>query len=519
MLLIIFLLCGKNYICRKSDDMSEQEIAMNPNDLVRYLGKSPETFTRADLISFIEYRQIRMVNFRYVAGDGKLKTLNFIINSREHLENILTFGERVDGSSLFPFINAGSSDLYVLPRYRTAFVNPFSEIPSLEILCSFIDHTGKPLDNAPEYILQKAARQFREDTGMNLKAFGELEYYVNSPLDDHYIAEDQKGYHISSPFSKWEDLRVRALELIARTGGKVKYGHSEVGNFTRDGQAFEQHEIEFLPMDIEQAAEQLVIAKWILRRLANEHGIELSFAPKITVGKAGSGLHIHLMLEKDGNNFMLEGNELSVAAKKMISGILSLAPALTAFGNTIPTSYLRLVPNQEAPTRICWGERNRSVLVRVPLGWSSREGMANMVNPAEKEIAPAAGGRQTVEFRAPDGSADVYNLLAGLLVAARKGILDPEGLAKADKLHVNSDIFHSPEAMKDLDSLPTSCFASATALEVSRSAFEEKGIFPEGHIDAVIHRLRSYRDSQLSEQLEGKFDEIRELVLKFIHVM
>lgn len=492
---------------------------MNPNDLVRFLGKSPEHFTRADLISFIEQNGIKMVNFRYVAGDGKLKTLNFIINNLEHLESILTYGERVDGSSLFPFIEAGSSDLYVIPRYRTAFVNPFSEIPSLEILCSFFDHTGKPLENAPEHILQKAAAQFRKDTGLNLKAFGELEYYVNSPLDEHYIADDQKGYHISSPFAKWEELRIRALELIARAGGKVKYGHSEVGNFTRDGQAFEQHEIEFLPMEIEQAADQLVIAKWILRKLANDYGIELSFAPKITVGKAGSGLHIHLMLEKEGKNVMLTGNNLSDKAKKMIAGILEMAPALTAFGNTIPTSYLRLVPNQEAPTRICWGERNRSVLVRVPLGWSSREGMINQVNPAEKEISDAASGRQTVEFRAPDGSADIYNLLSGLLVAARKGLLDPDALRNADRWYVASNVIRNEQGLSELESLPGSCVASARALQESRAVFEENGIFPPGHIDSIIGKLRSYNDTQLSEKLEGKTEEIRELVLKFIHVM
>ena len=83
--------------------------------------------------------------------------------------------------------------------------------------------------------------------------------------------------------------------------------------------------------------------------------VEVSFAPKITVGKAGSGMHIHLMLEKDGRNVMIENGKLSDTAKKMIAGILDLSKGLTAFGNTIPTSYLRLVPHQEAPTNICWG--------------------------------------------------------------------------------------------------------------------------------------------------------------------
>lgn len=82
----------------------ESLFSFNPNPLVRYLQKPAEQFTREDLIKFIEGNQIQQLNFRYVAADGRLKTLNFIITGRDHLESILTFGERVDGSSLFPFM-------------------------------------------------------------------------------------------------------------------------------------------------------------------------------------------------------------------------------------------------------------------------------------------------------------------------------------------------------------------------------------------------------------------------------
>ncbi len=112
--------------------------AMNPNPLVQYLNKPAAAFTRSDLIRFVEDNDIEMINFRYAAWDGRLKTLNFIINSRNHLESLLSAGERVDGSSLFPFIEAGSSDLYVIPKYKTAFVNPFTEVPTLDLLCSFL---------------------------------------------------------------------------------------------------------------------------------------------------------------------------------------------------------------------------------------------------------------------------------------------------------------------------------------------------------------------------------------------
>ena len=501
--------------------MKDAEILMNPNTLVQYLKKPAEQFTKKDIIDFCEDNEIEMINFRYAAEDGKLKTLNFIISSKEHLETILSTGERVDGPSLFSFIEAGSSDLYVIPRFKTAFLNPFSEIPALDILCSFYTSEGKPLESAPEYILKKAHQKFTVATGYTFKALGELEYYVNSEVEDVYPAVDQKGYHESKPYAKFEELRVEALELIAQCGGKVKYGHSEVGNFTKGEQAYEQHEIEFLPTPVEDAVDQMLIAKWILRNLSNEYGVEISLAPKITVGKAGSGLHIHMMLEKDGKNIMVENGKLSDPARKMIAGILDLSDALTAYGNTIPTSYLRLVPHQEAPTNICWGDRNRSVLVRVPLGWIGAENMLKDVNPQECSEPEAADSKQTVEFRAPDGSADLYHLLAGLVVAAQHGLEMDNALEMAEKLYVDVNIFDDEhkEKLAQLEKLPESCYDSALRLEKKRGAFEKNGIFPKGTIDSFVERLKSYDDKNLSERLYGKDEEIRKLVMSYIHVM
>ena len=106
------------------------------------MGKASDKFTKADIIKFIVDNDIRMVNFMYPAGDGRLKTLNFVLNSLEYLDTILSCGERVDGSSLFSFVNAEHSDLYVLPRFKTAFVDPFSEIPTLTLLCTYFDKDG-----------------------------------------------------------------------------------------------------------------------------------------------------------------------------------------------------------------------------------------------------------------------------------------------------------------------------------------------------------------------------------------
>lgn len=490
--------------------------SFNPNPLVRYLQKPAELFTGEDLINFIEGNQIQELNFRYVAADGRLKTLNFVITGRDHLENILAFGERVDGSSLFPFMETGSSDLYVVPRYRTAFVNPFSEIPSLEILCSFFDYQGKPLELSPEYVLQKAVSHFRETTGMEMKMMGELEYYVNSKCEGIFPATDQKGYHESEPFAKYEGMRKEALQMIAACGAKIKYGHSEVGNFTVGDESFEQHEIEFLPTDPESAADQLVIAKWILRMLAEKRKIEISFAPKITIGKAGSGLHFHMLIEKDGRNVVMEDGKLSADSRKIIAGILDVADALTAFGNTIPTSYLRLVPNQEAPTKICWGDRNRSALVRVPLGWNGKHNMIAIANPGVPVLAKNSDSRQTFEFRVPDGSANIHLIMAGLIVASMHGLNKSDALQLADQLYVEGNIFRNIP-VQQLQQLPASCVESGKCLESKRAIFEANGIFPEQLINYTIESLIRFNDENLAAELKGNPDATRELVMKFIH--
>ena len=187
--------------------MKDTGISLNPNRIVQYLGKPPEEFTKEDLIKFIDENKIETINFRYVGGDGRLKTLNFIITSRGQLDQLLSAGERVDGSSLFSYVDAASSDLYVIPRYRTAYVNPFSSIPTVDILCSYYTKEGTRLPSSPENILKKAHDVLKDNTGLSLEAMGELEYYVLYDKQPLYPTAAQKGYQESSPFCKWEMLR------------------------------------------------------------------------------------------------------------------------------------------------------------------------------------------------------------------------------------------------------------------------------------------------------------------------
>ena len=499
--------------------MANNELLMNANEVVAFLQKPSSEFTKEDIVRFIQENEIKMVNFMYPGGDGKLKTLNFIINNLAYLDTILTCGERVDGSSLFSFIQAGSSDLYVLPRFSSAFVDPFAEIPTLCMLASYFDKDGNPLESSPEYTLAKAAKAFREVTGMEFHAMGELEYYVITPDEEVFPAVDQRGYHESMPYAKTNDFRTLCMSYIAKAGGQIKYGHSEVGNFSQDGLIYEQNEIEFLPVPVEKAADELMIAKWIIRNLAYQMGMNVTFAPKITTGKAGSGMHVHMRLMKDGKSVMVENGKLSNTARTAIAGLMKLADSITAFGNKNPMAYFRLVPHQEAPTNVCWGDRNRSVLVRVPLGWAAGVDMMHKANPQQPAETPDTSMKQTFEMRSPDGSADVYQLLAGLCVGCRYGFELPNALEIAEQTYVDVNIHDAANADKlsRLGQLPDSCVASADCLERQRKVYEAHGVFSPAMIDGIIKQLRDFNDSNLRKEVENRPQELKELVERYFH--
>ena len=499
--------------------MANNELLMNANEVVAFLQKPSSEFTKEDIVRFIQENDIKMVNFMYPGGDGKLKTLNFIINNLAYLDTILTCGERVDGSSLFSFIQAGSSDLYVLPRFSSAFVDPFAEIPTLCMLASYFDKDGNPLESSPEYTLAKAAKAFREVTGMEFHAMGELEYYVITPDEEVFPAVDQRGYHESMPYAKTNDFRTLCMSYIAKAGGQIKYGHSEVGNFSQDGLIYEQNEIEFLPVPVEKAADELMIAKWIIRNLAYQMGMNVTFAPKITTGKAGSGMHVHMRMMKDGKSMMVENGKLSNTARTAIAGLMQLADSITAFGNKNPMAYFRLVPHQEAPTNVCWGDRNRSVLVRVPLGWAAGVDMMHKANPQQPAETPDTSMKQTFEMRSPDGSADVYQLLAGLCVGCRYGFELPNALEIAEQTYVDVNIHDAANADKlnRLGQLPDSCVASADCLERQRKVYEAYGVFSTAMIDGIIKQLRDFNDSNLRKEVENRPEELKELVERYFH--
>ncbi len=502
------------------------------NPVCVFLDKQKEDFTRDDLLKIIEAKQIERITFHYTALDGKLKEMQIPIPTRKNAECVLTEGERVDGSSLFKgMVDSGLSDLYVVPMWKTAFINPFDN-KSLDFVCKYITAEGELAPYTPDNILIKAAELFKKNTGIELHAFGELEFYLfYTPEQNMYLPLRQRGYHASGPYVKSGRILAEMEREITQIVGSVKYAHSEVGFIERIesqsdelmGKNGEQLEIEFLSTPIEEAGDSLVIAKWLVRNIAARHNMLATFTPKLEDGVAGSGMHVHLKLIKDGKNVSVDKTgSLSAESKKVIGGLCQYADVLTAFGNTVASSYLRLVPNQEAPTQICWSDSNRSAMIRVPLGWSKIKNLASIVNK-NKNIEPLEiDSMQTFELRTGDGSAQVHLFLAGIAMAAEWGMTHSEALALAEKLYVKGNIFKDKELAKDLSHLPASCADSADLLLKKREYFERNNIFPESVINYVIHSLQSENDRALHKNLSelmgrNRVMELRRIMHKDIH--
>jgi len=502
------------------------------NPLEVFLDKPAEDFQRADLFKIIEHKQIEHLTFHYTALDGKLKELKLPVSSRNQAERILAEGERVDGSSLFKgLIEAGLSDLYVVPLYKTAFLNPFDNL-SLDFICRYLNQEGKQACFTPDNILAKASDFFRKSTGLELHCLGELEFFVISEKEPGLFPLEKQGYHEASPFIKSGEILAESVRFLTQITGAVKYAHSEngyVGCLQSDleeikGKRAEQLEVEFQSAPVAEMADYLVLGKWLIRNVAYRHGCVATFAPKIEEGVAGNGLHFHIELKKKGENVMMGSDgKLSEPARRLIGGLCEYASSLTAFGNTVPSSYLRLVPDQEAPTQIFWSDLNREALVRVPLGWSNEMNLAKILNPQEKDEVENTASRQTVELRSPDGSAFVHLLLAGVVMAAEWGFKDNRSLEIAKKLYVKRDDFVNMKNLNTFLPLPNSCVESSRFLLKNRELYEREGIFPPEIIDYVAKGLKAEDDEEVSQKLqdlpEGKrLPEARKIMHRYLHI-
>jgi glutamine synthetase len=459
--------------------MAESDDRAAVPSLVTLIGKPPSEWTVLDLQAVVRELGIRLLSLMHVGGDGLLKALDFVPRSDAHLRDILAGGERADGSSLFPGlgVQVASSDVILAPRPATAFLDPFAPQPTLAVLCGHLGPDLEPLAPSPDTIVRRAFERVRRETGIELHALGEVEFFLGKrAAEGDGNGVEERGYHATAPAVFGEALRREAIVLLADMRVPVKYAHAEVGYIARgeaDERRWEQHEIELALQPLPEAAEAVVLTHWVLGNLARRQGLAISFDPVVRVGHAGSGLHFHLSPLADGRHLATTGDDgkLQAEAGWLVGGLVQIGAALMAFGNRAPASLLRLNQGRETPLAVVWGERNRSALVRLPVLPRGSRG--------EPSTAP------TVEFRLPDASAHPHLLLAGIAQAMLLGRATPGLTALLDRTRA-SRAAASPEGAAPV---PRTFAEVARELDRWRPALAEGGVFPAALLDQVAERL------------------------------
>ena len=374
-------------------------------------------------------RGVRLVSLMHVGGDGWLKTLDFVPRSEEHLRDILSGGERADGSSLFAGLGievgrlghpaaAARRDRVPrsvrrrCPRWCCCAATPAATARRCRSRPT--PSCAAPASGSCASWASSCTRSARSSTSS-----------AGARARSDVYGADDRGYHATSPFVFGEALRRDALALLAEIGVPVKYGHSEVGYVQAaeaDGFIWEQHEIELALAPLPDAADAVVLTQWVLRNLAHRDGMRCSFDPILRRGHAGTGLHFHFSPVVDGEHLGgrdADGRARAAPAQWLIAGLVRMGGALMAFGNRTEGSLVRLTQAKEAPNAIVWGEFDRSALVRLPIVATTEDG---------RPVSPP-----TIEFRLPDGSAHPHLLLAGVaqaMVEARASA-DLDGAARA----------------------------------------------------------------------------------------
>ncbi len=312
----------------------------------------------------MEEKKIAQIRLFVVDIEGHPK---FMIIPRGHLEEAVD-GIGIDGSSIPGFTTVDKSDLIAKPDIESAV---FLENEVI-IFCDVYDRKGNLFEGEPRSIL----KQVLQKNTFLVKP--ELEFYLlnrECPADREGYMDDAEGLTLITNVCNSTDILVERV-------------HHENGPG--------QYEIEPLMAPALKACDNTILLKEALRKKAHSHGLTATFMPKPLKGVAGSGMHVHILLEKNGEN-LFEG--FSEKALYFVGGLLSHARGITALCNPIINSYKRLVPHYEAPVYITWGKGNRSTLVRIPLG-----------------------GKTRIEYRAPDPSCNPYLALALILGAGLDGI-------------------------------------------------------------------------------------------------
>ena len=354
------------------------------------------------VLRVVDEQDIRFIRLWFTDVMGILKS---VAVAPVELEHAFTEGIGFDGSAIEGLARVYEADMIARPDPRTFAVLPLpgKRSGTARMFCDILMPNGEPARAEPRNILKRTLAKAAE-MGFTCYTHPEVEFYLFEPPTDPHaplVPADQGGYFDHLAKGNSMDFRRSAITMLEQMGITVEYSHHEAGPG--------QNEIDLRYSDALTTADNLMTLRTIVKEAALEHGVLATFMPKPMADQPGSGMHTHISLfEGERNAFHQPGAEygLSMIARSFIAGLLRFAPEITAITDQHVNSYKRLWGGAEAPSYICWGSRNRSALVRIPMA------------------KPGKGKATRIEYRAIDSAANPYLAFAVLLAAGLKGVAE-----------------------------------------------------------------------------------------------
>ena len=468
----------------------------------------PETL--AEIKKLCEKNSVKIADFMMIDLNGRWRHLAMPIERLT--EDTLRNGVGFDGSN-YGFAPVEKSDMVFVPDLKSAYLDPFAEIPTLAMIGDVYvidlpnnrrfdqDPRNVALDAEKYLSLTGIADEIRIAPEFEFHVFDHVSYEIkrNSSkfkLDTaqaEWNTGDEKenlgykiplkaGYHAAPPWDRLSGFRSRVTIMMETLGIAVKYHHHEVGG---PGQV--ELEVEF--GGLKEMADKTMMTKYIIKNQAVAEGKSVTFMPKPLFGEAGNGLHVHMHLFKDGKPLFYDPggySQLSKTALYFIGGILKHVRSLCGFTNPSTNSYKRLVPGYEAPVTIGFATSNRSSVIRIP---------AYAKDPGHKRF----------ELRSPDGTSNPYYAYSAILMAGIDGVkksIDPE---KEGYGPYDFNLYNLPkEEQAKLKFLPQSLDEALDALEEDHAYLTEGDVFPKKLIEIWIENKRkeTLRFKQLPHPVE-----------------
>jgi glutamine synthetase len=453
--------------------------------------------TSHDVVALAHSADARIVDLRFCDLPGLMQ--HFSIPVEELTEEGIESGYGFDGSSIRGFQAIHESDMLLMPDPSTAVMDPFREVPTLQIHCFVVDPiTRESYSRDPRYIARKAEEHLKETGIAEVSYWGpELEFYIfdgarfdQNQHEGYYHIESvegvwasgdqgsrgyrpryKEGYFPVPPMDQHQDLRSEMALTLMALGVPIEVQHHEVGTA---GQA----EMDMRFASLLAMADNVMNYKYVVKSVAWRAGKTATFMPKPLFADNGSGMHVHQSLWSDGENLFYDETGyagLSDLARYYIGGLLEHSPALLAFCAPTTNSYRRLVPGYEAPINLVYSQRNRSACVRIPMYVQSAKA-------------------KRLEFRPPDPTANPYLAFSAMLQAGLDGIRNKTEPPEP----IDRDLYElEPEEAGAVKHVPASLEAVLEALEADRDFLSEGDVFTDDLIDTWLDYKRTKEVDQI----------------------